>query len=314
MRYLITIFLFLSGQVYALNNNPSSRVGNYINLDKLPPANPVNAEAAPGLSILDKLKDSTLSSHVDNKRALKKVSRCQTCHNKAMSMTNSYLPILQGQKKNYLYAKIKSFDRNSRHPFPAYSQSLADDELLFIASFYAQQKSDLGLPLLEIKTNDSEVSPAISALDSCLDCHGNDGNESDQIPSISGQNDGYLSYRIREISNGDSRVHVYPLPFISCQIEPVTVRESRLMAKRFKLVSIENNQISGEKTYNEKCLKCHDAPKSTDLINWTELVDKGLDGYAKNNLKIRHIEPFRQANYQFSDNQWLKALSFLVSQ
>ncbi|MCK5666921.1 MAG: hypothetical protein KAI17_25715, partial [Thiotrichaceae bacterium] len=204
MRLILLVLLFFSNGVLAAVNHLSE------NADDVSPASvselkiPVTRLPGDELSLLKQLTLKTHSSEENLQHLWNRVKQCEGCHSLDMYARNGYLPILQGQSLEYLFSKLLMFKNNRRsfHPLGSYLESLSNNDLMDISYFYARQQSDLNRTLvpadIEI-TFDQQFDRAgqTVSIQSCSECHGVSGNGGQLIPSISGQNKNYLSYRIR---------------------------------------------------------------------------------------------------------------------
>jgi cytochrome c553 len=251
-----------------------------------------------------------------------RVQHCEQCHSPVMARRNGYLPVLQGQQREYLFSKIMSFktQRDSRHPFPMYSQKLDWDEVIDIALYYALQPSALRLGLLRIepgwRQETEEIEHSIAA---CLECHGNDGNGAGLIPALSGQNPKYLGYRMREISGMGSHVHVYSEAPVSCQIQTINVRQSNQMAARFALVLDETRLVRGQSIFKRWCHSCHDsggknAPRLDTGFDWQTRLEAGVSEYALDSVERPLLVHKNHIGTCLSQNQWADVLHYLLAQ
>ena len=280
----------------------------------------VHTENAP--DVLSRLNFPLSGALEIRRRIWDKVSRCEVCHSLDLSFSNSYIPMLQGQKREYLYAKIKAFkaQRMSRHPFPDFTRSLSEDEVIDISLYYSIQNSLLDLKLVQLNAvSQPDAELAAVSITTCLDCHGRDGNGSGLIPDLSGQSRNYLSYRIREIAEGSSRIHLSSDAPVSCNINKVTIRQSQAMAAKLSLVIDSTRLRSGEQVYLANCQSCHEqgaqgAPPLDSQFDWMGKLLSGLNQYADYASRVPHREIFQLKHQLLSRNQWTDALHYVVSQ
>jgi cytochrome c553 len=210
---------------------------------------------------------------------------CETCHAAERSLSNRFLPIIQGQNRFYLYRKIETFgQRHARHPFPELFASLSDQERVDFSLLYALQPSRLGQRSVRLDPGwREEIDRGWVSLAPCAACHGANGNGSDQVPDISGQNPGYLSYRIRQIADRALR-QGESAGASGCRIAPVSIAQSRDMAALLTLVVDETRAERGEALYPGQCASCHDgsvAPEVLQPFGWLPRVRDGLQRFAQ---------------------------------
>ena len=247
---------------------------------------------------------------------------CDQCHSLEMSQNNRYLPFLQGQNKEYLYMKMRSFKENkkARHPFPLNIQRLSENDLMDISLYYANQTSPFAdiwaSSIFEQYTTQPKV--IFSLVKRCQHCHGTDGKGVSSIPALSGQNVNYLSYRIREISNNDSKVHIYNEALINCDIPEVNITQSRSLAQLFALLVNHRRVEKGRKTYQKNCAQCHDrglfgAPVTGNTDEWYQRLTIGTDELFKN-LRMSRNRDLHPGNSSISYRQQLDALHFMISE
>ncbi len=243
---------------------------------------------------------------------------CDNCHAATLHQGNDYLPVLQGQNREYLYLKIKSFavDPQSRHPFPKLSRSLQPHEIVDLSLYYALQRSRLNLDYVRLAgTWQEELKGARSQLHACHECHGLDGNGGGSIPDLSGQNRGYLSYRIREnasratVSNG----HLEPGP--RCKIEPVSIEQSRHLAAALALVIDRERVLRGAQIFDQNCSLCHnDAANAPDLYRLAGWLDEPLQGaeqLTQAAMRKKDAGP-QQRSFDMNRNQWRDVMHYLI--
>jgi cytochrome c553 len=256
------------------------------------------------------------------RRAWDKVSRCEICHSLEVGYSNSYIPILQGQNREYLYSKIKLFKGNplSRHPFPNYSQSLSQDEMIDISLYYSIQNSLKDLKLVQIDSQwRDEPKELDTSIQACLDCHGRDGNGVDLIPDLSGQSRNYLSYRIREIASGSSKIHIQSDAPVSCAIGKVSIMQSRWLANKLSLVVDSTRLSRGAEVYRNHCQSCHEkggsnAPVLSRQFDWMNHLQSGIYHYADYISRHKHKDARELKRKFLSRNQWADAVHFVLSQ
>lgn len=271
---------------------------------------------------LDPLEININSIQRIRQRIWNKVRICENCHTESMHTGNNYLPILQGQNREYLFKKLQTFkkDKKSYHPFPSYTQSLSEDDLADISLFYATQSSNLNKSLVRLgSTADNNASSPALSVDACLDCHGMDGNGARMIPALSGQNTNYLSYRIREIANDDSRVHRLRDEFINCSIGEVTVRQSRELAGRFGVAVDKQRVDRGKAIYQQVCASCHDngianAPRLDDVLAASRTLTTGVEQFTRETRRQKANAPYWDAYPSMSVNQWNDVIDYIVDQ
>lgn len=246
---------------------------------------------------------------------------CDQCHSLEMAQNNRYLPLLQGQNREYLYLKILSFkeNRKAHHPFPLNIQRLSENDVMDISLYYANQTSPFAdiwaSTLYQTYTQPNDI---FSLVKRCQHCHGNDGKGMSSIPALSGQNVNYLSYRIREISNNDSKVHIYNETLINCDIPEINIRQSRRLAHLFGLLVNHQRVQKGESVYQKNCAKCHeqglfDAPITGNTNDWFQRIASGTEALFKN-LQVGRNRDFHFGSSPVSYQQRLDALHFMISE
>jgi cytochrome c553/cytochrome c5 len=268
-------------------------------------------------ALLERSLDDTQTS---DRRLQRKLATCERCHSNELSASNNYLPVLQGQNRQYLARKILDFktDRRAYHPLQSISQSLSLDEIVFISGFYARQSSPLDQYMLEPPAL-VDAEPGTSELKSCGQCHGADGNGADLIPAISGQNENYLAYRIREIANGDSKLHRDGEDLTArCSITLGRSSESRRLARILTLALDSGGVIRGETIYRLNCASCHDtgsdgAPSPDDPAQWRSRLANGFRQMERNALLGKRNMPMLGGNRLLSRNQIRDAIHYMLS-
>lgn len=256
------------------------------------------------------------------RRIWDKVSRCEVCHSLELGFANSYIPVLQGQNREYLYSKIRMFKETplSRHPFPEFSRALTQDEMIDISLYYNIQNSLLDLRLVMLDSNRRNATDVSGvSIEKCLDCHARDGNGAGLIPDLSGQSRNYLSYRIREIASDSSKIHIKSDAPVSCDITKVSIGQSRLLANRLSLVVDSSRLSRGAEVYSHYCQSCHDsgdagAPVLSSQFDWVDKLQAGINQYADYTSKYKHRGMDEFKHQLLSRNQWTDAMHYAVSQ
>jgi len=272
----------------------------------------LDSEIPGGPTLMQRFAHPMSSKSLENP----KITLCQTCHATRMHLTNSYLPVLQGQHYNYLLRKIELFqsNRQTRHPFPRYSRALSTGDMTDIASYYAAQPSHL-TPLVKNETLfdliDGQQDSAVS-LHKCWSCHGDQTQSDGLIPYISGQNKNYLAYRIREIASHSSNVHITSGSDFSCEVPRLNIHQSRKLAAVLALVVNQEQALEGEAVFNHSCVRCHYLGNQSTVVNVTKLVNAGVIDYARN-IALSGSAGIVHQNESLSHSQWIDALHYLVS-
>ncbi len=247
-------------------------------------------------------------------------SLCDSCHSRQQQQGNSYLPILQGQNQEYLFAKIMLFksNRSSRHPFPMYSGRLTIDEIMDLSIYYSRQASDLTktqvVPVKEL------VEPAeheALTINGCAECHGVDGNGDELIPAISGQNIRYLMYRIRQISRKESHIHLDSVAAVNCNIAAEGLRDSEILANQWAMVVDQQRASRGAEIYRDNCADCHSqgnkgAPILSENETWSHRLRQGTRELVKSTLIGKNDMPFWGGNIRLSRHQITDAIHYMI--
>lgn len=321
MRFLIVLYALCLSSVFAAVNEAKRNVPpGFLNDNQHIKGGEFNTK-----NRLDLLKQLHLRSKQQldtHQRIQQKVSMCDRCHASALHSQNSFLPILQGQNLDYLFSKILFFklDERSFHPLQSVSQGLSIDDVMDISLYYANQSSDLGKSLVVSKfpENKSETSD-VDSIQSCTDCHGADGNGEQLIPIISGQNENYLNYRIREISREDSKVHLGSVAAVNCEIPAVDLDDSNRLARVLALVLDSESIFRGAQIYHQVCARCHDhgeqgAPKLSDKKSWSTRIRQGTRELVKNTVIGKSNMPLWGGDSRLSRNQLKDAIHFMIHQ
>ena len=248
-----------------------------------------------------------------------RAAMCDSCHATALHQGNDYLPVLQGQNREYLYLKIKSFaeDSRSRHPFPRVSRSLKPQEMVDLSLYYALQDSRLKLDHVRLATRwQEELQIVESQLSACRECHGQDGNGGGGIPDLSGQNRGYLSYRIRENASRSTPALGQSDESLRCKIEPVSIEQSRHLAAVFGLVIDRQRALRGAAIFEQNCSLCHDSHEDVldlyRLAGWLEQPLQGAEPLIRGTT-IRHEDGGPKQRLSDMDrHQWRDVMHYLI--
>jgi cytochrome c553 len=319
-RLIVLILLSLYLSIASSSTMQQDEASPAVSAD-LSTSQPAHNEQPKTLDPLGRLNFPISDAFEIRRRIWNKVSFCEKCHALDFSSSNSYIPLLQGQNREYLYSKIKSFRQHpqSRHPFPDFTAALSDDEIIDISLYYWIQQTLTDMKLVRFQ-GDQDAEPALlkTSIAACLDCHGADANGSNLIPDLSGQSSNYLSYRIREISTGSSRIHLGSDAPVSCMIGSVTIAQSRQLAQKLSMVVDTTRLARGESVYQDNCQQCHENPDSgapvlNTQINWMEKLSSGLSRYVDVTSRHKHRSG-DTSHHVLSRNQWADALSYVISQ
>ncbi len=256
----------------------------------------------------------------DDRRLRRKLSACDRAHPPDLIASNPTRPVVHGQTRRYLARKNLNFknDRSAYHPMQAISQSLTLEDIVFISGFYADQNSPLDQGLVDVRHTGAKATHSIE-LQTCAQCHGRNGDGAQLIPDISGQNENYLAYRIREIARGESRVHRDDENSVTrCQIRLTHSSDSKLMARILTLALDSSAIIRGEEIYRLNCATCHDtasegAPSPTDQGEWQRRLANGFRPLERNALLGKQKMPRRGGNRYLSRNQIRDAIHYMLS-
>lgn len=126
-------------------------------------------------------------------------STCLGCHG-VVSYNNIYptykVPKLGNQHKDYIVAALKAYRSGERsHPtMKAHAANLSDLDIDKIADYFSSFKTKIVTP---------EDVKIIDEANSCIGCHGVDGNsEVPTFPRIAGQYEDYLYQSLKSYKNG----------------------------------------------------------------------------------------------------------------
>ena len=126
-------------------------------------------------------------------------STCLGCHG-VVSYNNIYptykVPKLGNQHKDYIVAALKAYRSGERsHPtMKAHAANLSDLDIDKIADYFSSFKTKI------VNPEDVKI---IDEANSCIGCHGVDGNsEVPTFPRIAGQYEDYLYQSLKSYKNG----------------------------------------------------------------------------------------------------------------
>ena len=129
-------------------------------------------------------------------------STCLGCHG-VVSYNNIYptykVPKLGNQHKDYIISALKAYRSGERsHPtMKAHAANLSDLDITKIAEYFSSFKS------LKNKISSEDVQ-MIEEANSCVGCHGMDGNSVvPTFPRIAGQYEDYLYQSLKSYKNGE---------------------------------------------------------------------------------------------------------------
>ena len=127
-------------------------------------------------------------------------STCLGCHG-VVSYNNIYptykVPKLGNQHKDYIVAALKAYRSGERShtTMKAHAANLSDLDIDKIADYFSSFKAKIATP---------EDVKIIDEANSCVGCHGVDGNsEVPTFPRIAGQYEDYLYQSLKSYKNGN---------------------------------------------------------------------------------------------------------------
>lgn len=130
------------------------------------------------------------------------VAKCQACHGKNGDSADGTVPRLNGQRAEYLAARLRSFaDLTQQSPHAIYAMTdvnagLSDAEVAALARYFSGQ---MPTP----RTGTFSHAPAGQKLyraGGCQQCHGADGEGSGHGPRLAGQHIVYLRAQLSDFS------------------------------------------------------------------------------------------------------------------
>lgn len=129
-------------------------------------------------------------AHADAKAGEKKAQLCLLCHKP--NNPAAYVPTLEGQTREYLYAQIKAY-KEKRRPDPAMQTNVAtlsDKDMRDIADYFASRKpvrASFQLDPQKIAKGESKAKEL-----NCATCHGPDFSGKKEVPRLAGLEPRYL--------------------------------------------------------------------------------------------------------------------------
>lgn len=322
MKLLLIIFSVVCHSALAGIKSKGPLAKQLIIVDQGPTANS-DDKAEHHLDLFGKLKKRSAVKQTVTPALRAKLNICDRCHDAPLHSENSYLPILQGQQVEYLFAKVLSFKANKRsfHPLRPETQALNVEEIMDISLYYANQSSSLqkSLILARFDSQQSVKGEEVSVLKGCFDCHGSSGNGNHRIPAISGQNENYLGYRIREIASNSSQIHLRSVANVSCNVPDVDLLQSKQLARQLAMVLENDRVLRGEEIYRQNCSRCHEqgnkgAPLLSDKKQWAQRIRQGTRELVKNTVMGKLNMPMWGGNTRLSRNQIKDAIHFMIYQ
>lgn len=130
---------------------------------------------------------------------------CANCHGldglSASGGNSAITPILTGQSRQYLLAKMKAYrDGGIEHPqMTLIARMISEQDIENVTAWYA----NVPFKISEIPAGAGESGP----VENCVGCHGLDGqlsdpDNSDPVPSLTAQRKEYLVMRLEEYRSG----------------------------------------------------------------------------------------------------------------
>jgi cytochrome c553 len=157
-----------------------------------------------GLAIAMLVALTPTIAHADAKAGEKKAQLCLLCHKPINAP--AYIPLLDGQTREYLYNQIKAY-KEKRRPDPTMQTnvaSLSDRDMRDIADYFASQKPvRVSFPL--DATTVSRGKSKAEAL-KCATCHMPDYSGKKDIPRLAGLEPRYIAPQLVAFAGG-KRAH-----------------------------------------------------------------------------------------------------------
>jgi cytochrome c553 len=137
-----------------------------------------------------------------------KTEICAGCHGEDGNAAAPIFPKLAGQHVSYLEKQLKAFRSKERvdPTMNAMTQSLSDDDIKNIATFYNHQKlSPENREQDHLGEKIYRSGNTVNGVPSCVGCHGptGAGNPASGYPVLHGQFSAYLSKTLLDYKNGD---------------------------------------------------------------------------------------------------------------
>ena len=156
-------------------------------------------------------------------------STCLGCHG-VVSYNNIYptykVPKLGDQHKDYIVAALKAYRSGERShtTMKAHAANLSDSDIDKIADYFSSFKAKIATP---------EDVKIIDEANSCVGCHGVDGNsEVPTFPRIAGQYEDYLYQSLKSYKNGKRNNAIMNGVASTLNDDPVSYTHLTLPTKR----------------------------------------------------------------------------------
>jgi len=138
---------------------------------------------------------------------------CTTCHNADGNSSAPIWPNIAGQQESYLVEQLIEFrkmDKGARHNpiMDPFVQSLSDQDIFDLASFFSMQITKLGKTQANLKLLGEKIyrgGNIETGVPSCAGCHSMDGsgNELAKFPKLSGQHADYIAGELKKFQTGE---------------------------------------------------------------------------------------------------------------
>ncbi len=171
-------------------------------------------------------------------------STCLGCHG-VVSYNNIYptykVPKLGNQHKDYLVAALKAYKSGERsHPtMRAHAANLSDTDIEKIAEYFSSFK-------YEGQLTSPENIQIIDEANSCIACHGPDGNSiASAFPKIGGQYEDYLYHALKSYQNGNRNNAI--MTGISSSLNEMQMKKlAKYFAKQKGMQKVEQGVTASE--------------------------------------------------------------------
>ena len=148
------------------------------------------------------------------------------------------MPKLGNQHKDYIVSALKAYRSGERsHPtMKAHAADLSDSDIDKIGSYFSSFKSKV--------INNSENVEMIDEANSCVGCHGVDGNsEVPNFPRIAGQYEDYLYQALKSYKNG-GRNNAIMTGIASTLSEDQMKKLSKYFASQKGMLNIDQGRVA----------------------------------------------------------------------
>lgn len=137
------------------------------------------------------------AAHAGVEEGRAKAQVCAACHGAEGNATNSALPSLAGQPRQFIVQALFMFREGTRknEQMSPFAESLSNADMNDLALFFSAQK--LAAPARKPNAEHAALARTVAARNNCMACHTPTLVGQQHIPRLAGQNKAYLLEQLK---------------------------------------------------------------------------------------------------------------------